>query len=161
MMVWKFPLESDIHKIEITGGRVLIYNKATGELLKEHKGYNYLYTGDVSPDNTDFFALENGKHFYVYSLKDFELKKKITLPRAFESIDHLGFYSEDGKTINIPASKYVYTNKEKSEGYYEYVLFHYSTENYSLTGKTKLESHDDYEWDNNAYIKDWMAKSAF
>ena len=160
-MVWKFPLESDSYKIEITGGRVLIYDKATGELLKEHKGYNYLYTGDVSPDNSEFFALENGKHFYVYSLNDLELKKKITLPRSYESIDLLGFYSEDGKAINIPASKYVYTNKVKSEGYYENVLFHYSTEDYSLTGKTMLKGYNDYEWNNNSYIKDWMAKNAF
>ena len=93
--MWKYLLESSLYKIEITGGSVRIIDKYTNSLRKEFKGYTYLYTGALHPNEIEFFALENGKHFYVYSLENLELKQRITLPRGYDSIDVCGFYSED------------------------------------------------------------------
>lgn len=144
--MWKHCAESKRFIIEITGGSVRIIEKATGNLVKVFKGYNYLYTGDINPKETDFFALENGKHFYVYSLENFELVKRVTLPRTYESIDVCGFYSDDGKILYIPVQRYVYEDKAAHKGHYEYLLCKYETENYTLIEKSAIENNKKYRW---------------
>lgn len=149
----KYLLESSLYKIEITGGSVRIIDKDTNALKKEFKGYRYLYTGALHPNEFEFFALENGKHFYVYSLVNLELKQRITLPRGYDSIDVCGFYSEDGNTINIPAQRYVYDNKVQELGHYEYIICKYSSVDYTLIEKADIPDNRPYLWDN---IKKWM-----
>ena len=150
--MWKYSLETSLYQIEITGGSVKISDRKTGALKKEFKGYTYLYTGAVHPDEREFFALENGKHFYVYSLETLELKRKITLPRTYISTDVCGFYSEDGKTIHIPAERYIYEDKERELGHYEYVLCQYSSADYTLIEKTDIADNLPYLWEN---IRAW------
>lgn len=154
--MWKYLLESRLYKIEITGGSVRIIDKNTNALKKEFKGYTYLYTGAVHPNESEFFALENGKHFYAYSLENLELKQRITLPRGYESIDVCGFYSDDGNIINIPAERYVYDDKEQELGHYEYIICKYSSVDYSLIEKIDIPKKDPYLWDD---IKKWMIKN--
>lgn len=154
--MWKYSLESSLYKIEITGGSVKIIDKATNTLKKEFKGYTYLYTGNVHPDETEFFALENGKHFYVYSLVSLEMKQRITLPRGYESINVCGFYSEDGSTINIPAQRYVYENKAQELGHFEFTICKYSSSDYTLIEKVSIPDNYPYLWD---CIKKWMKKN--
>lgn len=151
--MWKYVVESRLYQIEITGGSVRIIDKHTGTLKKEHKGYTYLYTGALHPNELEFFALENGKHVYVYSLVTLELKQCITLPRGYTSIDVCGFYSEDGDTITIPAERYVYDDKEQELGHYEYILCKYSSADYTLLGTTDIPDKRPYLWDD---IKKWM-----
>lgn len=150
--MWKHRVKSDNFLVEITGGSVKITDINSDELIKIFKGYNYLYTGDIRPDEAEFFALENGKHFYVYSLKDFELIKKITLPKRYESLYVNGFYSEDGKFLNIPAERYVYDDKARDIGHCEFILFKYETDNYELVEKTKIDNYKKYHW--NYVIQD-------
>ena len=145
--MWNHRAESASFAVEITGGSVKIFSKHTHEMIKAFKGYNYLYTGSIRPDEAEFFALENGKHFYIYSLTTFEQVKRITLPRTYESIDVCGFYSDDGKTLTIPAQRYIYENKEEGLGHYEYVLFTYETKNHTLIGKTSVSSADSFRWE--------------
>jgi hypothetical protein len=152
-MLWKYTLESSLYIIEITGGSVRIIEKATNTLKKEFKGYTYLYTGAIHPDKTEFFALENGKHFYIYSLASFELKQRITLPKGYESIDVCGFYSEDGNTINIPAQRYVYDNKGQGIGHYEYIICKYSSVDYTLIEKINIQNKRTFLWND---IKKWL-----
>lgn len=144
--MWKHRVQSDKFFIEITGGSVKITDRHTNELIKVFKGYTYLYTGDIRPDEAEFFALENGKHFYVYSLKNFEMIKRITLPKTYESIDVNGFYSEDGRFLNIPAHRYVYDDKEKHSGHYEYIICKYETDNYTLIDKISIDDDREYDW---------------
>ena len=146
--MWNHRAESESFAIEITGGSVRIFRKPANALIKEFKGYKYLYTGDIRPDETEFFALENGKHFYIYSLVSFEQIMRVTLPRTYESIDIYGFYSDDGKILNIPAHRYIYENKEEHIGHYEYVLFSYETEHYTLTDKMPIDNIDTFRWLN-------------
>lgn len=143
----RFEITSDSFTIYITGGSVIIKDKTTGELLKRIKGHHYLYTGDINPDETECFALENGKHFYVYSLKNYELIKRITLPRFYDSIDMFGSYSDDGKFIYIPVQRWVKYEKKKDShlGRYKYELCKYETENYTLVDKTDIESQKEYD----------------
>lgn len=149
---YRFTITSDTYVVDITGGSVIIKDRKTGELIKRFKGYRYLYTGDISHDERKCFALENGKHFYVYSLETMEQIKRITLPRSYESIDMVGFYSDDGKIINIPVHRWKeFENIKKRGPYevygrYEYYMCRYETENYTLVERVPIKNPNEYRW---------------
>ena len=128
---WKFTINTDKFIVHITGGSVVILDKKTGATLNQIKGYTYLYTGDVNPDETELFALENGKHFYIISLEDFTQKLRVTLPRFYESIDVYGNFSSSGEFLYVPV--YRYKNKR-----YEYCLCTYETKSYSLVSMKEI-----------------------
>jgi hypothetical protein len=136
---YTFTIDTDKFQIVLTGGSVLIQDKATGETLHQLKGYNYLYTGDVKPDETELFALENGKHFYIFSLTDFTQKLRVTLPRSYESIDVYGTFSEDGESLYVPVHKW------DGNGY-EYYLCQYETKTYSLVSMEKISHSKVPRW---------------
>lgn len=142
---YSYCIASNKFIVQLTGGSIIIKDRHSNDILKRYTGHHYLYTGDISPDETECFALENGKHFYVYSLEDFALVKRVTLPKCYESIDMYGHYSEDGKFIYIPASRWV-GNAYISEGYYEYVVCKYETANYTLADKKVVSDWHDYRW---------------
>ncbi len=101
-----FTIRTDCFIIQLTGGDLIIRDIKTSAIINQIKGYNYLYTGDVKPDEKELFALEKGKRFYIVSLEDFKQKMSITLPRSYEAIDVYGSYSEDGKILYVPVYKY-------------------------------------------------------
>lgn len=144
---WKHCVTSDKFIIQITGGSIAILDCHTQALLRQHKGHHYLYTGEISPDETQCFALENGKHFYVYSLENYELIKRVTLPRGYESIDMYGYYTEDGGQICIPAHKWIKNETIAiSKGCYEYVIFRYDAKALTLIEKVIIEDSKPYRW---------------
>ena len=134
-----FSITTDKYIVQLTGGSIIILDKDTKNELNRIRGYNYLYTGDVKPDETEVIALENGKHFYVYSLEDFLEKKRVTLPRGYEAIDVYGEYSLDGKFLYIPVYKYV------GDGY-KYCLCEYETKSYSLVNMKEIEQSEMLFW---------------
>ena len=142
---WKYSVTSDRFIIQITGGSISILDRQTKTPLRKHKGHHYLYTGDISPNETQCFALENGKHFYVYSLENYELIKRITLPRGYDCIDMYGHYAEDGTQICIPAHKWI-GNEAISKGHYEYVMCRYDAKQLTLIEKAVLEDPTPYRW---------------
>ena len=101
-----FTIYGERYTVLLSGGSATVEDGRTGEQLTRFKNFNYLYTGDIKPDETEFFALENGKHFYVFSLETLTQKLRVTLPRRYEAIDVCGRYSEDGKILYVPAYKY-------------------------------------------------------
>ena len=142
---WKYTVTSDKFIIQITGGSIAILDRRTNIVLQQYKGHHYLYTGDISPDETQCFALENGKHFYVYSLRNCALIKRVTLPRGYECIDMYGHYSSDGTQICIPVHKWV-GNCETSEGNYEYVMCRYDAQQLTLMDMTNIEDPETFWW---------------
>ena len=136
-----FTICGERYTVLLSGGSAAVKDGRTGERLARFKGFNYLYTGDIKPDETEFFALENGKHFYVFSLKNFTQRLRVTLPRRYEAIDVCGRYSEDGKILCVPAYKY-------DKGY-TYVLFRYETDTYTLVS---MEQMRDAEWSRNVCL---------
>ena len=136
-----FTITTEKFIIRITGGSIIISDKIDDVPISRIKGYNYLYTGDVKPDEKELFALENGKHFYIVSLEDFTQKLKVTLPRSFESIDTYGSYSEDGKYLYIPVQKYV-------DKHYKYWLCKYETIGYSLVSIEEISKANVTFWYN-------------
>lgn len=142
---WKYSVTSDRYIVRITGGSIIILDKETQTPLKQYKGHHYLYTGDISPDETQCFALENGKHFYVYSLENYGLIKRITLPRGYDCIDMYGHYTEDGACICIPAHKWI-GNEAIGEGYYEYVMCRYDARTLALIEKVIIDDPEKHWW---------------
>ena len=134
-----FIITTDNFIIQITGGSLTIIDKKTNKKLNQIKGYNYLYTGDVNPNEKELFALENGKHFYIVSLEDFTQKLKVTLPRSYESIDVYGSYSKDGKFLYVPVYKYI-------EEQYKYWLCEYETNSYSLISMKEINKSEVPKW---------------
>lgn len=123
----------------MTGGSVIIMNKATGEVIKRLKGFNYLYTGDVNFDETELIALENGKHFFVISLEDYTQKMGITLPRTYEAIDVYGEFSSNGESLFIPVRRY-------RDDKYEYQLCEYDAKSYKLIHKNAIAESEVNWW---------------
>lgn len=131
---WKYHIISNAFIVQFTGGSIIIQDRKSRHILRKHTGHKYLYTGDIRPDETECFALENGKHFFVYSLESLELVRRVTLPQGYESIDMCGHYSKDGMYIYIPVSRWV-GNEYLSQGYYEYAMCRYETEGHTLVDK--------------------------
>lgn len=146
---YRYTVTSDRFTVEITGGSVVIKDAVSGEIRKCHSGFQHLYTGDISPDESRFFALENGKHFYAFHLPEGDLVKRVTLPRGYESIDVYGFYDADGAVLNIPAQKWI-SIRGWDEGYYERVLFRYETEAYTLLEKRPDDAWEAHCWNQEA-----------
>ena len=134
-----FTITTESYIIKITGGSVIISDKKTGARINQIQGYNYLYTGDVRPDEKELFALENGKHFFIISLDDFTQKLRVTLPRSYESLDVYGNFSENGELLYIPVYKYV-------DNQYKYWLCEYETKNYSLVSMKEIKQSEVTFW---------------
>ena len=123
--VWyDYDFKCSRYAILLPGGSVIIYDRMTGECINRIKGHHYLYSGGFKPDEAEFFVLENGKHFYVYSAEKHELLHKVTFPRFYWALDVNGFYSGDGSLLFVPV--------KRMDDHYEYRLLKYETENYSL-----------------------------
>ena len=102
-------------------------------------------TGDVKPDESELFALENGKHFYIISLTDTRPIKRITLPTGYEAIDVCGEYTGDGALLRVPVEKY-------SNGKYIYMLCEYETSSYSLANTLPLWQSERLMWHWDHYF---------
>ncbi|HIX46826.1 MAG TPA: hypothetical protein H9737_03950 [Candidatus Borkfalkia faecigallinarum] len=126
-----FTIATDRYKIVMSGGSVSVSDSRTGEQLFQKGGFHYLYTGDVSPDENVLAALENGKHFYIFSLQNFGAPRRVTLPRGYESIDGYPSFSADGDELMVPASIY-------RAGEYHYFLCKYDTAAYHLLSMEEI-----------------------
>lgn len=144
---WKYSIVSDSYVVRITGGSIAIFDRETQTLLKRYSGHSCLYTGDISPDESRCFALENGKHFYVYSLIDYALIRRVALPRGYECIDMYGHYTEDGRFICIPVEQWV-GDEATGIGRYEYRLCRYETEQLTLVEMNVIENPESYRWND-------------
>lgn len=134
-----FTITTEQYKVALTGGSAILLDRNSGVELKRIKGYHYLYTGDINPAETELFALENGKHFYIISLENFTQKFRVTLPRTYESIDIYGEYSEDGTLLFVPVYKYL-------NGEFQYWMCEYETKSYSLVNMRLLQEEEIPHW---------------
>ncbi len=126
--------------IGVKTGRVIFYDKATGNKLDPIKGFHNLVTGDVKADESEMVVLEHGNHFRVISLETFEVKMRVTLPRTFMATDVYCTYSDDDTRLIIPISKYDYDKKK-----YIYYRCEYETTGYTLVDKTEI-TRDEVDW---------------
>lgn len=124
---------TDHYVLGVKTGRVIAIDKKTKEKLPPRMGFHHLLTGDVSPDESEIVVLEQGTHFHVLSVPDFEVKKKVTLPRGYYASDVFPTYSEDGKTLTVDVQTYDY-----KDGKYIFIRCEYETENFTLMNKSEI-----------------------
>lgn len=134
-----FNITTENYTIQITGGSIIIIDKHNGNILNRLKGHDCLYTGDVNPNETELFALENGKHFYIISLETYSQLKRITLPRSYLSLDVYGTYSEDGNSLFVPVYKYF------DNAYHNWIC-EYETHDYTLTDMKEISPDEVPRW---------------
>lgn len=132
---------TDNFVIGVKTGRVIFLDKKTKKRLDPIMGFHHLVTGDVKPDESELTVLENGKCFHIISLKTFEVVKKVSVPRTFYSSDSYCTYSEDGKTLTVPITKY---DNDKRE--YVHMHCEYETENYTLISKKEVSFKEMDRW---------------
>ena len=124
---------TDRYVIFIKTGRVIFLDKKTKKRLDPIMGFHNLVTGDVKSDGSEMVVLEHGKHFHVISLETFEVVKKVSLPRTFMATDVYCTYSDDGKTLTVPVSKY-----DNDKGQYIHCRCEYETKDYTLLSQTEI-----------------------
>lgn len=135
---------TDRYVIGVRTGRVIFLDKKTKQKLKPITGFHNLLTGDVKSDGSEMVVLEQGNHFHVISLETFEVIKKVTLPRTYTAIDMYCTYSDDGKTLTVPISKYDY-----NVGEYKYCRCEYETEGYALLSQTEITRQEVDQWSDS------------
>ena len=113
-----FTIATDRYEIVLRGGSLTIADKTTPSAPFRKKGFRYLYTGDVSPDENVLAALENGKHFYIFSLQNFGAPRRVTLPRGYESLDGYPSFSPDGAQLLVPAVRYDHSADDPGYRFY-------------------------------------------
>ena len=132
---------TDRYVIGVKTGRVIFLDKKTKKRLDPIMGFHHLVTGDVKSDGSELVVLENGKHFHVISLETFEVIKTVLLPRSFMAMDVYCTYSDDGKILTVPVSKYDYDKRQ-----YVYLRCEYETKDYTLISKTEITRDEVDHW---------------
>ena len=132
---------TDRYVIGVKTGRVIFLDKKTKKRLDPIMGFHHLETGDVKSDGSELVVLEHGKHFHVISLETFEVIKTVLLPRSFMAMDVYCTYSDDGKTLTVPVSKYDYDKRQ-----YVYLRCEYETKDYTLISKTEITRDEVDHW---------------
>lgn len=143
-----YTITTEKYLVQLTGGSIKFYDRAANRLLATIRGFSYLYTGAVKPDETELMALEKGKHFYIFSLDDFQQRKKVTIPYGCWSMDVLGAFSDDGKVLHIPVIK------RDRKGVKSFFICHYTTDEYTLIRMDPIsykEYQAKWEWISRAF----------
>lgn len=126
--------------IGIKTGRVIFLDKNTKKRLPPIMGFHHLNSGDVKPDESELVVLDCEKHFYVISLKTFEVIKKALVPRGTYTGSVYCTFSADGKILYVPVQLYDYDIRQ-----YKYFMCEYETENYTLLKKTEIK-REEVDW---------------
>ena len=92
-------------------------------LIHTVEGLEYVYSAEVSPDETKLLLISNGNRFYIVDMHTFE-KTRITVKAPYNhNLEGRGCWSFDGKSIWIPV--------QRSTGYINSTLRRYSVDDFS------------------------------
>ena len=88
--------------IACTGRRAIILNRQY-QLLHTIEKLDYVYDGEVSPDEKKLLLVSTGNKFYVVDLETYEMERVTVRSPYNEGIEGRGCWSFDGKSIFILA----------------------------------------------------------
>lgn len=95
---------SQSYIIGCTGQKAAIMDKHLN-LIHSVEGLEYVYSADVSPDETKLLLISNGNKFYIVDLHTFE-KTRITVKAPYNhNLEGRGCWSFDGKSIWIAVQR--------------------------------------------------------
>lgn len=132
--------------IGCTGKKAAIMDKQLN-LIHTVEGLEYVYSAEVSPDETKLLLISNGDTFYVVDMQTFE-KTRLTIKAPYNhNLEGRGCWSFDGKSVWIPV--------QRSTGYISSTLRRYCVddfskyedylaEKYHLNGISRIDSNNTY-----------------
>lgn len=137
---------SQSYIIGCTGQKAAIMDKQLN-LIHTVEGLEYVYSAEVSPDETKLLLISNGNRFYIVDLHTFE-KTRITVKSPYNhNLEGLGCWSFDGGSVWIPV--------QRSIGYVNSTLRRYCVDDfnkyedhladkYYLSSISKIDSNNTY-----------------
>jgi len=90
--------------IGCTGQKAIIMDKQLN-LIHTVEGLEYVYSTEVSPDETKLLLISTGNKFYIVDLHTFE-KTRITVKSPYNhNLEGMGCWSFDGNSVLIPVQR--------------------------------------------------------
>ena len=112
---------SQSYIIGCTGQKATIMDRQLN-LICTVEGLEYVYSAEVSPDETKLLLISNGNKFYIVDMHTFE-KTRITVKAPYShNLEGRGCWSFDGKAVWIPV--------QRSTGYINSTLRRYSIDDF-------------------------------
>ena len=137
---------SQSYIVGCTGQKAAIMDKQLN-LIHTVEGLEYVYSAEVSPDETKLLLISNGNKFYVVDMHTFE-KTRITVKPPYNyNLEGRGCWSFDGKSVWIVV--------QRSTGYINSTLRRYCVndfnkyednlaDKYYLNGISRIDSNNTY-----------------
>jgi hypothetical protein len=114
---------SQSYIIGCTGQKAAIMDKQLN-LIHTVEGLEYVYSAEVSPDETKVLLISNGNWFYIVDMHTFE-KTRITVKAPYNhNLEGRGCWSFDGKAVGIPV--------QRSLGYLNSTLRRYCVQDFTI-----------------------------
>lgn len=92
--------QSKSYIIGCTGPKVIIMDRQMNIVHTVDK-LDYVYSADVSPDETKLLLVSNSNKFYIVDLQTFHVER-VTVRKPFRCDEGKGCWSLDGKSVFIP-----------------------------------------------------------
>ncbi len=129
-----------------TGKKAVIIDKQLNH-IHTVEGLEYVYSAEVSPDETKLLLISNGNKFYIVDMNTFE-KTRITVKAPYNhNLEGRGCWSFDGESVWIPVQRSTdYINStlrcycvQDFSKYEDYLA-----DKYYLNGISKIEANNTY-----------------
>lgn len=137
---------SQSYIVGCTGQKAAIMDKQLN-LIHTVEGLEYVYSADISPDETKLLLISNSNKFYIVDLHTFE-KTRITVKTPYNhNLEGRGCWSFDGKSVWIVV--------QRSTGYINSTLRRYCVDDfnkyedlladkYYLNGISRIDTNNTY-----------------
>ena len=137
---------SQSYIVGCTGQKAAIMDKQLN-LIHTVEGLEYVYSAEVSPDETKLLLISNGNKFYIVDMHTFE-KTRLTIKAPYNhNLEGRGCWSCDGKFVWIPV--------QRSTDYINSTLRRYCVDDFSkyedhladkyyLNGISRIDSNNSY-----------------
>ena len=137
---------SQSYIIGCTGQKAAIMDKQLN-LIHTVEGVEYVYSADVSPDETKLLLISNSNKFYVVDMHTFE-KTRITVKAPYNrNLEGRGCWSFDGESVWIPVQRGIgYINSTLRR----YCVNDFNTyedhlaDKYHLNGISRIDANNTY-----------------
>lgn len=137
---------SQSYIVGCTGQKAAIMDKQLN-LIHTVEGLEYVYSADVSPDESKLLLISNSNKFYIVDMRTFE-KTRITVKAPYNhNLEGRGCWSFDGESV--------YISVQRSTGYINSTLRRYCVDDlnkyeehladkYHLNGISRIDSNNTY-----------------
>ena len=137
---------SQSYIVGCTGQKAAIMDKQLN-LIHTVEGLEYVYSAEVSPDETKLLLISNGNKFYIVDLHTFEKARITVKPPYSYNLEGRGCWSFDGKSVWVVV--------QRSTGYINSTLRRYCVDDfdkyedylankYYINGISRIDTNNTY-----------------